>query len=296
MLLVGRARAACARSSSSSFAPKAIKTSHAARFSTSAPQLKKVAIVVGSFERGYALDAARKIRALAPSTSVLQVGEPQLGADVDFDSLAEVHILILCTSSQNGFPPATLANFSLQLQLAAQFGAENCLSHLQHTVWGEGDPRWHETFMNCPREMDALLERCGSRRFFARGEANEPHAIVDAARCDVDKWAVGMWAAASSVPALGEGRAAPPHVPWGAQWAGGRSSPVHQRMRSFGLEALVRRHGGLRGSPSRFARPDAAYEEMIARVVHEQEALDAARKARIAKRRAQAAAKKRDAA
>ena len=30
-------------------------------------------------------------------------------------------------------------------------------------------------YMNVPRMVDHLLERAGSRRFFARGETSEPH-------------------------------------------------------------------------------------------------------------------------
>ena len=31
---------------------------------------------------------------------------------------------------------------------------------LQHAVWGNGDERWYKTYMNVPRVLDSLLERC----------------------------------------------------------------------------------------------------------------------------------------
>jgi len=49
--------------------------------------------------------------------------------------------------------------------------------------------------MNVPRMIDQLLERAGSRRFFARGETSEPHAPLGLEMIDAEKWAPGMWAA-----------------------------------------------------------------------------------------------------
>ena len=104
----------------------------------------------------------------------MRVCEPLSGDDFDFDSLASIDMLILCCSSQTGFPPANLVEFSHQLLLAAETGVTGSLSHLSHTVWGNGDARWYNTYMNVPRVVDVLLESCGSQRFYARGEAGEP--------------------------------------------------------------------------------------------------------------------------
>ena len=55
--------------------------------------------------------------------------------------------------------------------------------------------RYHARYMNVPRMIDQLLERAGSRRFFARGETSEPHAPLGLEMIDAEKWAPGMWAA-----------------------------------------------------------------------------------------------------
>ena len=49
--------------------------------------------------------------------------------------------------------------------------------------------------MNVPRVLDALLERCGSRRFYARGESGEPHAPTGESAVQVEDWVPGMWGA-----------------------------------------------------------------------------------------------------
>ena len=117
----------------------------------------------GSFEKGYAIQSARAIHELAPEGSEcpLVVHEPVAADAFDFNSLKDTQYLVLCVSSQNGFPPLNFVDFAHQLLLAAETGEEDCMAHLQHAVWGEGDPRWRKTFMNVPRYMDLLLEECG---------------------------------------------------------------------------------------------------------------------------------------
>ena len=241
---------------------------------TSSEKAPTVAIVYGSFERGFALAAANTIRSLAPDG--IHLNEPQSGTQLDFNALKDVQFLILASSSQNGFPPANLSDFAHNLLLAAQTGEDGCLSHLQHAVWGEGDERWRNTFMNVPRVMDLVLQECGSRRFYSRGEANEPHAPTGAERVEVTQWAHGMWAALQNAAREGV-----QPVPWDAQWATMPSS-IHHEVAGLELEALVRRHGELRGSPSVFARPDDVYHAMIDEVRRERED----REARVARRRA----------
>ena len=40
--------------------------------------------------------------------------------------------------------------------------------------------------------MDMLLEKCGSRRFYERGEFGEPHAPTGADACDPKEWSKGI--------------------------------------------------------------------------------------------------------
>ena len=243
---------------------------------------KVVSIVFGSFDKGYALRSAKAIYDAAPEGR-LKVREPQSGEDFDFNSLQETDFLVLCTSSMNGFPPHNFAEFAHQLLLAAETGEEDCLSKLQHAVWGEGDERWLRTFMSVPRYMDLLLEDCGSRRFYSRGEANEPHAPTGSTQCEAEVWAGGMWEAAMRSTAAGDGGAPP--VAWDAQWEY-EPSPHHHDVTEWDLETLVRRCGTLARPPSSFARPDGVYHDMIEGVRREQEEL----RARAARRKAALAA------
>merc|ERR1712129_205047 len=89
-----------------------------------------------------------------------------------------------CTSSQYGMPPPNIKEFAHQLLLAAESNP-GCLSHLQHAVYGNGDETYWKTYMNMPRYLDKLLEKCGSRRFFARGETGEPNAALDTGKCEI---------------------------------------------------------------------------------------------------------------
>jgi len=232
-----------------------------------------VAIVFGSFHMGLAEDAARALARMAPPG--WQVRQPVSGEDFDFDSLAHTDVLIVCTSSANGFPPPNYAEFAHQLLLAAETGEPDGLAHLQHAVWGEGDPRWQKTFMNVPRFTDLLLEECGSRRFFARGESMEPHAPTRLDRCESSDWAPAMW------KALGSAQAADPAVAWDAQWAY-LPSEHHHDMRIPSLEALVRRHGELRRPTSSFASPDDEYRQLLDSVRREAEERQARARARAA--------------
>ena len=196
----------------------------------------------------------------------------QVSSGDDFDSLTEVSHLVLSASSWFGHPPPNLTDFAHQLLLTAE-SAPGCLSHLQHTVWGNGNDRWFKTFMNVPRNMDALLERCGSCRFCA------PSGVSD---CQVEDWAPGMWSALLSA------QQSEPAVAWDAQWKY-EPSPRHQEMTQWGLRELVSRHGNLSCSISTLAKPDDEYWSMIKEVQTE---IDD-RQARLEARRRQAEEKKR---
>ena len=88
-----------------------------------------------------------------------------------------------------------MAEFTHQLLLAADTNP-GCLKHLQHAVWGNGDERWLNTYMNIPRYVDQLLAECGSRRFYARGEAGEPHSPTGSEAC----WAEDCATSGSELP------------------------------------------------------------------------------------------------
>lgn len=199
---------------------------------------------------------------IAETQSQLRLYEPIAGNRFDFDSLKETDALVLSTSSWFGFPPPEMRDFAHQLLLTAETNP-GCLSHLQHAVWGNGDPKWLNTFMNIPRYMDTLLERAGSRRFYARGECGEPHAPTRSDRCDPDEWAEAMWQALLSAE-LGQ-----PPVPWDALWEY-QPSPHHHDVFEWGLRELVKDHGGLDGKVTALARPGAPYFEMLDAVAAEQ--------------------------
>ena len=102
-------------------------------------------------------------------------------------------------------------------------------------------PTRYSTYMNVPRVLDALLERCGSRRFYARGESGEPHAPTGESAVQVEDWVPGMWGA------LAEARLSDPPVAWEALWAH-EPSPRHQEMTVWSLRELVEKYGTARVS------------------------------------------------
>lgn len=93
-----------------------------------------VSIVYGSFEKGFSSRDAKVIRSRAPNG--INISGPKRGTELDFNSLKDTTHLIICTSSQNGFPPENFADFTHQLLLAAETGDEGCLSHMKHAVFG----------------------------------------------------------------------------------------------------------------------------------------------------------------
>jgi multimeric flavodoxin WrbA len=234
---------------------------------------KRVAIVYGSFCRARTSheDAKEFYEQIAETTqSKLRVFEPVAGNRFDFDSLRELDALVISTSSWFGYPPPEMRDFAHQLLLTAETNP-GCLSHLQHAVWGNGDPKWFNTFMNMPRYMDLLLETAGSRRFFARGEYGEPHAPCGADECEPEEWAEEMWKALMTT------EASEPPVPWDALWKY-QQSPHHHEVVKWGLRELVKDHGGLDGEVTSLARPGAPYFDMLEEVAAENAAEHAAMK------------------
>ena len=97
-------------------------------------------------------------------------------AATKFDTLKdEYDVIILCTSSfGDGDPPSGYENFLGKLYKGAAAGEESPkpLAGMQHVVLGFGSTVY-DTFQNCPRLSDRLLESCGSRRFAKRVEVDE---------------------------------------------------------------------------------------------------------------------------
>ena len=224
---------------------------------------KKVAMVYGSFcrDRNSQEDAESFYEQAVETSDSLRVLAPVAGNEFDFNSLTEVDALVVSASSWFGHPPPELQAFTHQLLLTAETNP-GCLSHLQHAVWGNGDPRWFDTFMNVPRYIDKLLEVAGSRRFYARGEFGEPHAQTGADRCEPDEWAAGMW------QALVDSDASQPQVPWDAQWQY-LPSPHHHKLTEWDLRTLVKKSGALDVDVTTLARPGAPYFEMLEAVAKE---------------------------
>lgn len=205
-----------------------------------------VALVYGSFFMGDSVRDAQTIFDHFPKTPGLELAAPVEGNDFDFNSLKDYKFLVICTSSQYGMPPPNFKEFAHQLLLAAETNP-GCLSHLQHAVYGNGDDTYFNTYMNMPRYMDKLLEKCGSTRYFARGETGEPHAPMDTARCTCPEWAPAMWKAAESA------LKSPVAVPWDALWAKEKSEH-HQKVTEFTLKKLETKLGPLKGAPSMFSK------------------------------------------
>jgi len=206
-----------------------------------------VALVYGSFFMG---DSERDIKTIFnafPKIPGLEVAAPVEGNAFDFNSLKDLQYLVVCTSSQYGMPPPNFKEFAHQLLLAAETNP-GCLSHLQHTVYGNGDETYFNTYMNIPRYMDKLLEKCGSSRYFARGETGEPHAPMDTASCKCTEWAPAMWKAAEN--ALTEHHE---EAPWDGLWAKEKSEH-HQKVTEWTLKKLETKLGPLKGAPSLFSK------------------------------------------
>merc|ERR1712048_274233 len=168
-----------------------------------------------------------------PKIEGLEVAEPVEGNAFNFNSLKDCKLLIVCTSSQYGMPPPNIKEFTHQLLLAAESNP-GCLSHLQHAVYGNGDETYFKTY------MDMLLEKCGSKRFFARGETGEPHAPLDTEKCTCLEWSPAMWSAAAE--ALKEGPQAKP-VAWDALWAK-QASEHHHKVTQWDLKKLEKKMSG----------------------------------------------------
>jgi sulfite reductase alpha subunit-like flavoprotein len=208
-----------------------------------------VALVYGSFFMGDSERNIGDIKEGFPKIDGLELAEPVEGNAFDFNTLKDCKMLIVCTSSQYGMPPPNFKEFAHQLLLAATSNP-GCLSHLQHAVYGNGDETYFKTYMNMPRYVDLLLEKCGSRRFFARGETGEPNSALETSKCEVKDWVPAMWSAAAQ--AAKDGSTAPA-VAWDALWEK-EAGENHHDVTEFDLKKLVAKLGDLKSSPSMFSK------------------------------------------
>lgn len=200
--------------------------------------MANVALVYGSFHEGNCIKDIQAIHAAFPQVlrlTGLDVQEPVEGAQFDFNSLKAVKVLIICTSSKLGFPPPNFQAFAYQLLLAANTNP-GCLSHLRHAVCGNGQEMYEDTYMNMPRYMDLLLEKCGSKRFYARGEFGEPHAPLNTEACECKDWAVGVWSALTDTLVEGDETAWSP-VSWSALWEK-KASEIHADVTEWDMKQL----------------------------------------------------------
>jgi len=204
-----------------------------------------VGFVYGSFLFGDCKDDIKTIKDQFPGVAGLECGEPTAGNDFDFNALKDMKFLVLCTSSKLGYPPENFTQFAHQLLLAAQ-NPDKPLKHLQHVVFGNGDgsDEYRKTYMNMPRYMDLLLEKAGSRRFYARGEASvtEGKPMLEAA-----PWAQEMWKAAA------EAKVDAPMVKWNETWKT-RKTVVHTKVTEWDAAKLTDERGPLTQAPSMFAK------------------------------------------
>jgi len=214
-----------------------------------------VALVYGSFFMGDSVRDINKIKETFPEelrSKGLEVAEPKEGNDFDFNYLKDCKVLVICTSSQIGYPPPNCKDFAHALLTAATTNP-GCLSHLRHAVYGNGDETYFKTYMNVPRYLDLLLEKCGSTRVFARGETGEPHAAMGGEVCKCSAWAPEMWQAVATSVAAEAGGAKSPAVAWDALWAEQRSEH-HEKVTEWTVEQLEKKLGKPDRAPSLFAK------------------------------------------
>merc|ERR1712086_552505 len=121
-----------------------------------------VAVLYGSFFMGDSKRDTGDILEAFPADCKLSCNKEGIeGNSFDFNNLKDTKYLVVCTSSMYGNPPK---NFI-------------------------------DTYMNVPRMVDPLLERAGSRRFYARAETGEQFKPLEDEMIEAAVWAPGMWKA-----------------------------------------------------------------------------------------------------
>ena len=129
-------------------------------------------------------------------------------AGLGFETFASKYdALVVATSSfRQGDAPFNYDNF-LGALYRGSVAAEKPLAGLQHAVLGFGDSDFN-TYMNCPRLSDMLLEKCGSRRLAQRREINV--RAPEDREADMAKWADEVYAALQKEPKASD----PPCCDW----------------------------------------------------------------------------------
>eukprot|EP00466_Bigelowiella_natans_P019491 jgi/Bigna1/82031/fgenesh1_pg.87_\ len=146
----------------------------------------------------------------------LRIREPlkvRSGNSFNFNDLKNTKFIVIVVSTKNGYPPDNFWKFYYHLKKASENGKKK-LTGLQHAVFGNGDPAYGRLYMNIPRAVDVLLERAGSRRFFARGENNEYFAPHETKTLTPEEWAEGMWKAM-----MKDAESSQAPVDFGATWS-----------------------------------------------------------------------------
>lgn len=110
-------------------------------------------------------------------------------------------LLVVTSSYGDGDPPDNFVKFLRELIKASEDGSKP-LAGLQHAVMGFGDSSY-ETFQNCPRLTDKLLEECGSRRLHKRFEIDSgawEDGMIEKMAEREKKWQEGVYKALQSSP------------------------------------------------------------------------------------------------
>ncbi|CAK0837742.1 unnamed protein product [Prorocentrum cordatum] len=186
-------------------------------------------LVYGS-ESGNARRAAQKLAAswAAKGSSVKVDADAICGNDAakKFDSLKEDYdVLVILTSSfGEGEAPSNYDKFLLALAKGAKAESPP-LRGVQHAVLGFGDSSY-ETFQNCPRLSDKLLEGCGSRRVHTRLEVDasaswsaDAEESAAAQRAE-EEWKDSVYEAIKASPIASD----PPAAPWCEE---GKTDKIH---------------------------------------------------------------------
>jgi len=192
-----------------------------------------VAVVYGSFFMGDSKRDCADILSAFPEDCKMSVNQEGIeGNNFDFNNLKDTKFLVVCTSSMYGNPPKNFWEFYFHLKEASE-NPNKPLAGLQHAVYGNGDETYLDTYMNVPRMVDTLLERAGSRRFYARAETGEQFKPLEDDMIEAEVWAPGMW------KAMLEADVNAPGVTWDA--AG--KSQHHDDSTDWEIEKLVKKFG-----------------------------------------------------
>jgi flavocytochrome c len=193
-----------------------------------------VAVVYGSFFMGDSKRDTADILAAFPEDCKLSVNKDGIeGNSFDFNNLKDTKYLVVCTSSMYGNPPKNFWEFYFHLKQASE-NPNKPLKGLQHAVYGNGDETYIDTYMNVPRMVDTLLERAGSRRFYARAETGEQFKPLEDDMIEAEVWAPGMWKAMME--------ATDPDAP-AVAWDAAGKSQHHDDATDWDIEKLEKKFG-----------------------------------------------------